>query len=510
MTATNLHNRPLPELLGRKDKADDLGAWAIKECKPVRGAPMTSVVDRVMNVPHGDEALDRVVRAHEMVHAKVSPADDFPKWIERGIATETALRTVEEVRVNYLVKKAGFDVSILADGSELSSGVLLAERNDWASCVYTAVGYAICGGGKDFLTGVRRVNRAWGATLRDIVKRVEKEMKDADKGGDLASTEVDARTGLAPRGFSHTERIAEWVDRLANPPKDEDENGEENGDENGDAQGDAQDGDGTQEGEGKETRKKGNGANNAKQGDKPAPIDPKQINPAGRERGAIPTWGKLITHKLPLTRRAKGGLGRKRTANNIGRNPRRIGNALVDPERRVFDKQTKGNGGVVLIDGSGSMSLSHKDILTITENAPGCTVAVYSADRDNVKPNLLILAEKGRMVDKLPDRNGGNGVDGEAIRWAIKQRQRSSTPVVWITDGQVHGLGNGGQWGGYHDILAMDCVTQALKGNVFVAPDVARGVEVLKDLKNGRKPRKWYPSCWQQTYERLNGRRLGR
>jgi len=506
---TNLtHNRPLPELLGRKDKADDLGAWAIKECKPVRGAPMTSVVERVMNVPHGDEELDRVVRAHEMVHAKVSPADDFPKWIERGIASETALRTVEEVRVNYLVKKAGFDVSILSDGSELSSGVLLAEREDWASCVYTAVGYAICGGGKDFLTGVRRVNRAWGATLRDIVKRVEKEMKDADKAGDLASTEVDRRTGLAPRGFSHTERIAEWVDRIANPPKQEEE---ENGDENGDAQGEENgEGDDAQEGEGKDTRKKGNGATNAKQGDKPAPVDPKAINPASRAKGAIPTWGKLIPKKLPLTRRAKGGLGRKRVANNIGRNPRRIGNALVDPARRVFDKQIKGNGGVVLIDGSGSMALSHKDILTITENAPGCTVAVYSADRDNVKPNLLIVAENGRMVDKLPDRNGGNGVDGEAIRWAIKQRQRSSTPVVWITDGQVHGLGNAGQWGGYHDILAMDCVTQVLKGNVFVAENVTHGVEILKQLKQGRKPRKWYPSCWQATYERLNGRRLGR
>lgn len=504
---TNLtHNRPLPELLGRKDKADDLGAWAIKECKPVRGAPMTSVVDRVMNVPHGDEALDRVVRAHEMVHAKVSPADDFGKWIERGIASETALRTVEEVRVNYLVKKAGFDVSILADGSELSSGVLFAERGDWASCVYTAVGYAICGGGKDFLTGVRRVNRAWGATLRDIVKRVEKEMKDADKAGDLASTEVDKRTGLAPRGFSHTERIAEWVDRIANPPHDEDEQqGNENADADGEGDNDDEEGE-----EGEEKREKGVGANDKKQGDKPAPVNPKDINPAGREKGAIPTWGKLIPKKLPMTRRAKGGLGRKRTANNIGRNPRRIGNALVDPERRIFDKTIKGNGGVVLIDGSGSMALSHKDILTITENAPGCTVAVYSADRENINPNLLIVAENGRMVDKLPDRNGGNGVDGEAIRWAIKQRQRSSTPVVWITDGGVHGLGQAGQWGGYHDILAQDCVTQVLKNNVYVAHDVAHGVEVLKDLKHGRKPRKWFPECWQTTYERLNGRRLGR
>lgn len=179
--------RPLPEMLGRKDRNNVNGAWQVGECRPVRGEPMTDIVGKNMVVPQANEALDRVIRAHEMMHAKVSPAEDFPKWIERGIASETALRVVEEVRVNYLTKKAGFDVGILTDGSELTSGLQVTERGDWANAVYTAVGYTLCGGGKDFLTGVRRVNRAWGQTLKDIIKRVEKEIKLADKHGDRKS-----------------------------------------------------------------------------------------------------------------------------------------------------------------------------------------------------------------------------------------------------------------------------------------------------------------------------------
>jgi hypothetical protein len=491
--------RPLPEMLGRKDK--DAGVWRVDTCAPVRGKPMTNVVTKHMVVPVGDEQIDRVIRAHEMAHARFSPADDFPKWVARGIATEEAMTVVEEVRVNFLIKKAGFDVDLLADGSEKASGVRIAEAGDWTQAVYIAVGYSICGGGKDFLTGVKRVNPAWAKTLREIIKAVEKEFVKAFKTGTLGSTEVDPRHGLAPFGFSHTERIAEWVDRLANPPQqDEDEQQDEpNGQKEG--EGEPKKDDPTKDGKG------GVGATNAQ-----PKADPKKVRPTevGKgNNGVVPSWGKLIVGTLPLTRKAHGGLGRKRVASNMGRNPRRIGNALADPEKRVFDRYKKGNGGIVLIDGSGSMSFTNKDILDITEASPGCTVAVYSADRNNVKPNLLVLAQNGKMIDKLPERNGGNGVDGEAIRWAVKQRKRSSTPIVWVTDGKVHGLGTGGQYGGYHDILAMDCIKEVLKHKVFMAHNVTDGLAVLKQLSVGKKPNRWYPRCWQETYLKLNGKRLG-
>jgi hypothetical protein len=489
--------RPLPEMLGRKD-IQETGMWQVDTCAPVRGKPMTNVVTRQMTVPVNNAELDRVIRAHEMMHARVSPANDWIKWIDRKIATQDAMVVVEEVRVNFLIKQAGFDTKLLADGSETVSGVRVATDGDWRQAVLTAVGYSVCGGGKDFLVGVRRVNKAWATTLKEITKTVEKEMTKAFKTGTLGSTETDTRNGLAPFGFSHTERIAEWIDRLSilpEPDKDEEKNPDQK---EGESKVE-------KDGEAKPEKGEGNGATNEK-----APVDPKKVKPTEHKGGrtAVPTWGKLIVGTYPLTRKAHGGLGRKRVASNMGRNPRRIGNALADPEKRVFDRYKKGNGGIVLIDGSGSMNFSNKDILDITVASPGCTVAVYSSDRNNVLPNLLVLAKDGKMVNELPPRNGGNGVDGEAIRWAIKQRTKSSTPIVWVTDGKVHGLGGANEWGGYHDILAMDCVKEVLKNRVLMARNVGDGIELLKQLKNKKTPTRWFPRCWQETYTRLNGKQL--
>lgn len=487
---------PLPEMLSRRDVKGEAGEWRIDTCAPVRGKPMTDIVGKHMVVPVGNEEVDRVIRAHELMHARVSPAHDFGQWLVRGIATEQALICVEEARVNFLIGKAGFDTKHLGDGSETATGTRLAEMKDWAACVYTAAGYANCGGGKDFLTGVRRVNRAWGAALKDIMKRLEKELEKAHKAGTLASTEVDPRNGLAPLGFAHTERLAEWLDRIANTnPVDDNADGDDG------AKGDQQEKDNNK----KAPAKRGEGE--GKQNDKPNP-ELAKINPNDYGRGLIPTWGVLRPARLPLTRQAKGGLGKKRVAAAIGRNPRRIQNALVDPNRRVFDAARKGNGGVVLIDGSGSMALETRQILEITEHAPGCTVAVYSADKENLKDNLWIIADNGRMVEDIPKRNGGNGVDGEAIRWALKQRKRAATPVVWITDGGVHGLGYQGAWGGYHDTLAMDCIKEVIRGRVHLAKTVNDGIEVLKQLKMGRTPQRWFPTRWKQTYRNLNGKEL--
>jgi len=484
---------PLPEMLGRRDT--QMGQWRIDSCAPVRGNPYTDIIGKQMVVPVSPEETERCIRAHEMMHAKVSPADDFAKWIERGIASENALRVVEELRVNFLIGKAGFDpMTHLTDGSELAAGEKLAERGDWAGCVYTTIGFASSAGLKQFLTGVRRKNREWGDVLRDIAKKAEKEITKAYNAGTLGSTDRDANTGLAPMGFSHVERIGEWVDRLANPPQqEEEEDNEQNGEgENGKA-----------EGEGK-PEKTGNGQPKA-------PVnkeDVKRQKPAenkgryGRTTG-VPQWAALRVRKLPLTRHAPGGLGRKRRANDIGRNPRRINRMLVDPQKRIFDATKKGNGGVVVIDGSGSMHLEERDILRIVEAAPGATVAVYSTDADNTKDNLWILAEKGKMCDKLPQRHGGNGVDAPALKWGIDQRQHANAPVVFVTDGQVHGVRDG-----YNDLLAIDCINLCVKHRVIVRRNVDDAVKALEEIKSGRKPSKWFPRIWDNTYRNLTGKPL--
>jgi len=206
-----------------------------------------------------------------------------------------------------------------------------------------------------------------------------------------------------------------------------------------------------------------------------------------------------------LTRHVPGGLGKKRLASNMGRNPRRIGRMLTDPQKRIFDRKVKGNGGVVLIDYSGSMALSEKDVLEIMDAAPGCTVACYTTnmhDRDGAT-NLWILGARGRMTTNIPKSRRGNGVDHPALVWAVQQKQRRNAPVVWITDGGVVGPGQG-----YRDQLAMQCIKTVQKSKVLIRNSVNDGVELLHDLAAGKPVKQWWPLYFRTTWKRLTGQRL--
>jgi hypothetical protein len=207
-------------MLGRKDMEHE--RWTVRDCLPVRGEPCTDLANRVMFAPSTDGEMERVVRGHEMMHAKVSPTpEQMTQWVGRSIASETAMIVVEELRVNYLCQTAGFDVKkFLSDGSELATGEHLAKSNDWAGAVAMCIATANTAGHKTFLNGIRRHNREWGEALVTIGKRAVKEMRKSHSGRTLAST--DTYEGIAPYGFTHSERLAEWVDRLATfppPPK---------------------------------------------------------------------------------------------------------------------------------------------------------------------------------------------------------------------------------------------------------------------------------------------------
>lgn len=487
-----------PELIGRRDTAH--GNWAVSECNPRRGEPMTNIVGREMKVPTHDTQLARVIRAHELMHAKVSPAESYVRWIERKIATDKAMTVVEELRVNLLCQKAGFDVKgNLTDGGETADGERVGATKDWQGAVHMAIATAGTASNKAFLNGVRRTNREWGPILADISKRAVKEMEKAYKTGSLASTDVDKRTGLAPLGFGHTERIAEWVDRLASITPEEPEEVATSTTTTG-------------AGEGEEAPKRGRGrpkkenpagghGNSRNGGEGSATGNPyKKITPDGYSGANPPSWGELRIERCAMPKQTKGHIGKKRTASNTGRSPRRIHRLLTDPEKRIFDKVTRGAGGVVIIDGSGSMSFTHDQIRQIVENAPGATVAVYTENSLH-DANMWIVADKGRMVAELPDKFGhGNGVDFPAIEWAVKNRQRSSSPVIWVTDGGVCPT-----HGGYSDQLAMQCIKYVMKNNIIIVPYVSEAVDVLRKMKNGVKSKSEWPSQFRWTYQQKMG-----
>ena len=483
-----------PELIGRRDTTH--GNWSVSECNPRRGEPMTNIVGREMKVPTHDSVLARVIRAHELMHAKVSPAESYSRWIERKIATDKAMTVVEELRVNLLCQKAGFDVKgNLTDGGETADGERVSATKDWHGAVLMNIATAGTASNKAFLNGVRRHNREWGIILADIAKRAVKEMEKAYKTGTLASTDVDKRTGLAPLGFTHTERIAEWVDRLASIVPEEPTESE-----SASSSGESEEGENPTPAPRKRGRPKkenpAGGHSNVGAGDGSATGNPyKGITPDQYSGANPPQWGELKIERCAMPKQTKGNIGKKRIASNTGRAPRRIHRLLTDPEKRIFDKVSRGTGGIVVIDASGSMSFTHDQIRQMVENAPGATVVAYT-DRGNSGPNMWVIADKGRMVNELPDVFGhGNGVDFPAIEWAVKNRQSSRSPIIWVTDGGVCPT-----HGGYSDILALQCVNFCIKNNIIVLPYVNEAVEALRKMKNGAKVKSKWPYQFRFTY----------
>jgi hypothetical protein len=488
-----------PEFLSRNDTEG--GRWTVDECRAVRGEPSTDIVNREMKVPTQDDDLARCIRAHEMMHAKVSPAGEWKEWIDRKIASRDAMVATEELRVNLLCQKAGFDVKgNLTDGGEMADGERVAATKDWKGAVQFTIATAGTASNKAFLTGIRRHNREWGIILLDISKRAVKEMEKAYKTKTLAST-MKNNHGLAPYGFSHTERIAEWVDRLSETsPEDIQRQKEEARRAREEARRNKQEGAKSPE-EGKEGTHSNEGevTKDAKGKDDGNPF--KGITP-DKSTGRIPTWGELNIRVLPMPIHSKGNIGKKRIASNYGMRPRRIHRYMTDPQMRIFDRTVKGTGGVVIIDASGSMSFSREQLTKILENAPGATVAVYT-DAGTDVPNLWVVAQKGKMVDKLPETGFGNGVDFPAIEWGHKQKQSSNSPMIWVTDGGVCGPNQH-----YSNMLAMQCINFCRKNNIVVVPHVGEAIEQLHKLKNGEKAKSVWPAMFKQAYKEKMGHKL--
>jgi len=235
-------------------------------------------------------------------------------------------------------------------------------------------------------------------------------------------------------------------------------------------------------------------------------IDRKDIQKRAKEalnsriarKGGLGNWIPVkVDTGLPLTLNVQGAIGKKRVASNVGRNPRRIQRLLTDPERRIFDKKVKAQGGVVLIDVSGSMSLSKDQVKDMMMAAPGCTVIAYSCGWDTDDFNTFILADKGKVFGgSLPRFFNGNGNDLPAIEYAVSKRQTIGAPVVWITDGMVY------RPSGASAYDERECALYAKKFNVHMEYEPEGAIEYLKGLQRGQKPS---PRILERWEEKLSG-----
>ena len=460
-TATGL-GVAMPEWLARRDTPN--GAWEVQRGEAKRGEAWTNQRDRVMRVPFGGDETNRVIRAHEMTHARVSPMNAI-LGTEKGYS-EGSIRAAEEFRVNSLVRVAGFDIDFLVDGSENIAGQRLAQMNDIEGMVTSIAAMANTKGAAAFLRGVKTVDEDLAKALREVEKAVIKtwakparrtsDSSVAKKFGSTRPCQSEGWEGYNAGFRDFTIPLAKMLDSIidALTPDPEDEGDEDEG--NGDSA------DGKNEAEAKK------------------PKDRVGDAIAGRHG----RWGNLIfDREVRLTKTMRGSLGRKRVATNVGRNPRRMNRMLTDPQRRIFDKTIRGTGGVVLIDQSGSMALSVEQIEKMMEASPGCTIIGYSHRAGSTdRPNIWTLAQNGRRVAEVRKGSGGNGVDGPALRYAIAQARRGE-PIVWVCDGCV----TSGDDDMVYENLDIECAKLVVRNRIHMAKDVKAGIAALQRVAKREK-----------------------
>lgn len=385
--------------------------------RPGRG--LCDTVDRVLAVPLSDSDADRFVRNHEMGHARITPRVPAHKQCTKHGVSSTALQVVEDMRVHHFLQ-----VSCVAMTGTLSV-------HDAQCVVHRQLHHE--------RTLAASLCSAWLTADADRLINLLSELMPAEALQDLLVKIQMIHTRLL-RGKGITRWIglrnctipaAKLFDTLFPP----------------------------------------NGERPSDYGDLPLAhlLDSKS--------GV--RWGEMTVRTLPkaLTREVVP-LSRRRIFRDEG-------SRLVAPYRlpidgRVFVQKKRAVGGTVLIDGSGSMSLTTQDLRKIVATAPAATIAIYSGH--GKKGTLTIIGSNGRVVDdaglqeaRLPGQRG-NVVDGPALEWL----SCCDGPRIWISDGMVTGV---------RDTACLDLAVEAQSicmANQIKRVDKADAVvDLLKSVTHG-------------------------
>jgi len=384
--------RVYPALAAAREDGFVPGPWTIQEGQARRGAASCDVNNRVMEVPGEPTMSARLVRAHELTHARVSPTGDVLEraWAE-GIH-ERALSCAEEARVNFLVGRAGFDVEHLCDGTEKDAGEKTALLGDWAEALCFAVATLNTGSEKPFMSGIRKGDKSWATPMKVILKRVN-EILNGPSLSDVASTKITS-DGY-PLGFKEvTLPIARLLSMYMNVEL---------------------------------------------PGDSDAMRRFRRGTVPGNRRPASGRFADLVWLDQPeFDRVNKRGVVRRTKPSQTGQVMRYPSRLLTDPQKRVMGQKSRTDGGLVIIDQSGSMDLPLEEVRAFARRFPRARLVGYSHRPGDVgrTPNCWFLAANGKVFETEIPANIGNGVDGPILKWAIANR-RGHEPLVWVCDGQV-------------------------------------------------------------------------
>ena len=420
--------------------------WSVVEGSTERGDAWTNFNDHVLRIPLINDETARVIRAHENVHVRVSPnnMEMLQKFAEHFGFSSRVVMTAEEYRVNTIVGRLGYDLSLLKDGTEKESGKRTAKEAQKSVQAYNelfAFGAGLVGtkAFRDFIVGVRSVDKDMAIDLRAMELALLKITKRTHIQS-LGNTELtDLVEGIElGRGFlRYTRQIAEVINEYQK------------------YEGDTNDFDEVKGSSGIE------------------------YNVGGAD-GFAPL---RLDHTLLCDQQVKGHLARRKRSASTGKRVLYPSRLLTDPHKRIFSQKPRNNGGVVLIDCSGSMSLTTADVDKFLELAPGALVIAYShSSQYKNRPNAWVIANRGKRASNIDrcTKNVGNGVDGPALEFAISKR-RGSEPLIWICDGQVTSASDN-----THVDLDIACAKMVIKHNIIVAPTVGAGIKALALGKSAR------------------------
>ncbi len=419
-----------PDLVTGREDGFVGGPWRVQPGSSLRGGASCNLTDRILEVPLGSDPVARVVRAHELVHSRVSP-HEAPWRANLADVDPRALECAEELRVNTLAGRLGFDVTLLCDGTEKEGGRRLGEAGAWDEVACFLLAVMGTGAERAFLAGVRRGQPEWMGALRVLQRRVRSLI-------DHCTTPIMSCTRLGddgiPQGYAATTVV---VARLVT------------------------------------------GVLSAR-----VPVGATELRTFRRSLetgGRRPPSGRFATLvfasdvDVDVRSRSRARVLRRdrpATSGTVLRHPERL---LTDPLQRAFTRPTRYHGGIVVIDQSGSMDLDALAMQRVVRGAPDALVVGYShkpGDR-GATPNVWLLVHGGRTVREWPTGNVGNGVDGPVLQWALARRV-GAEPVVWVTDGQVTDSND------HPDAaLAQECADIVLRHRVRLSRDVGDAARLL-------------------------------
>lgn len=193
-------------------------------------------------------------------------------------------------------------------------------------------------------------------------------------------------------------------------------------------------------------------------------------------------WHEVVHSPNRLTRAHVGKIGAKRSPADTGRTIRRPDRALTDPSRRIFERRARSKNALVILDMSGSMNYTTDDLDRLLELARGAVVVGYSMT--SADANFHLLARDGMRVAELPRHGGSNGLDGTALTYAVaKYRKNATTPIVWVSDGEVNGIG-----GASSGELAADMIARLRATGAHHVETADRAIELLERMAQGHRP----------------------